>query len=437
MTNFKDSQFDYLFSAIADKYPAIGQDTGSTQFQFTGSPMGANWTKGNDIDAYNTANRVAADVNGFYTPNPGPLYNAYSSLILSITPGVDADKDPTYQTLTSQKNTATDNYNGALTQARVAWQSYKEQNMNPKTGLPDESQTQWLSNPLGGLQYQTNINKYQAQIDDLSTRIASLTVSFNAALANAQKNLTDDANKSNYVKADGSMVKLPTISIDGNLGTDLAAWKQYRENEYDLDVTLNKESTVTTPWKTVYKTQVQQHCFSTSVKTDVNTSRIIQDKDYKLRVMIKGFKSYPVTFGEWYSPSYVNPETAKFSPAATVDSNTFFGARSGSLHMIPSQIWVMFRPKIELTVSTETYKQTIEGALNSSVNWVSILTFRFDTSAGASMAKVGKDTTTITFDSPIMQSPQIFGTTSLKEILQPVPPLNFSEEEHEQDVMTV
>lgn len=432
MSDFKNSQFDYLFSAIADKYPAIGQNTASSQFQFTGSPIGANWTKGNDIDAYNTANAVSADVNGFYTPNPGPLYNAYSSLILSINPGVDADKDPTYQKLTSQLNTATDNYNGALGQAKVAWQSYKEQNSNPKTGLPDETQTEWLANPLGGLQYKTNIDKYQTQRDGLTADIATLVQSFNAALANAQSNLTKEENKSNYEKADGSIVKLPTITVGGDLGKDLAAWKQYQEGEYDLDVTLDKKSTITTPWKTVYKTKVEQHCFSTSVSTSVNTSRIIQDKDYKLRVMVKGFKSYPVSFGAWYSPSYVNPETAKFSPAATVDSNTFFGARSGSLHMIPSQIWVMYRPKIELTVSTETYKQTIEGALKSNINWVSILTFRFDTTAGASMAKVGEHTTTITFDSPIMQGPQIFGTTSLKEILMPIPEdnsVNVNEEE--------
>lgn len=418
MSDFKNSQFDYLFSAIADKYPAIGQNTDSTQFQFTGSPLVANWNKGNDIQAYNTANTVSADVNGFYTPNPGSLYNAFSSLILSINPGLDADKDPLYQKLTSQKNTATDNYNGALTQAKVAWESYKQQNSDPATGLPNETQAEWLSNPLGGLQYKGEIDRYQNQIDQLSSNIATLVQSFNAALANAQTNLTSDENKSNYLKEDGSMVSLPTITIGGDLGADLENWKAYRDNEADLDVTLTKNSTVTTPWKTVYKTELQQHCFSTSVKTSVNTSRIIQDKDYKLRVMIKGFKSYPITFGNWYSPSYVNPETASFSPASTVGSNTFFGAQSGSLHMIPSQIWVMYRPKIELTVSTETYKQTIEGALNSKVNWVSILTFRFDTSAGSSLAKVGKETTTITFDSPILQGPQIFGTTSLKEILQ-------------------
>ncbi|MGF1731785.1 hypothetical protein [Photobacterium kasasachensis] len=415
MPAFKDSQFDYLFSAIANKYPAIGQSTDSTQFQFTGSPLAANWKTGADIDAYNTANKVAADVNGFYTPNPGSLYNAYSDLILSITPGIDNEKDPTYLNLINQRNIADDNYNAALTKATVAWQSYKQQNTNPKTGLPDETQSEWLSNPLGGLKYKDEYTKYLVQKDDLTSRISTLVESFNAALGNDQKKLTDVNNYSNYMAEDGKNVSKPTITIGGDLGKDVGNWSQ--QKNYDLDVTLDKNSTVTTPWKTVYNTKVEQHCFSTSVKTSVNTSRIIQDKHYKLRVMVKGFKSYPVTFGGWYSSSYVNPETAKFSPAATVDSNTFFGARSGSLHMIPSQIWVMYQPKIELTVSTETYKQTIEGALNSSVNWVSILTFRFDTSAGSSLAKVGDETTTITFDSPVLQGPQIFGVTSLKEIL--------------------
>ncbi len=417
MSDFKNSQFDYLFSAIANKYPAIGQSTDTTQFQFTGSPLAANWTNGNDIDAYNTANSVAADVNGFYTPNPGSLTNAYGSLISSITPGVDANKDTTYQKLMSQLNTARDNYQGAITQAQVAWKSYAEQNVNPDTGLPNETQNEWLQSTLGGLKYSKKIKEYSDQEKDLVTKISTLSKSFNAALGLAQENFNAAENKSNYIKADGSSIKLPTITIGGDLGSDLADWKSYQDGEYDLDVSLNKSSTVVTPWKTVQRTQIEQHCFSTSIKTTFSSTRIIEDKDYNLRVMIKGFKSYPVTFGNWYSPSYVNSETAKFSPSATVDSATFFSPDQGSLHMIPSQIWVMYRPKIELTISTETYKQTIERDLAAGVNWVDLMTFRFDTSAGTSIAKVGEKTTTITFESPIMSSPQIFGVTSLKEIL--------------------
>jgi hypothetical protein len=217
------------------------------------------------------------------------------------------------------------------------------------------------------------------------------------------------------------MAKLPTISIDGNLGTDLGQWKSYSDNQYDLDVTLTKESIVKHQWKTFYNTQVEQHCLSTSVRTSVETSRIIEDKNYKLRVMIKGFQSYGITLGGWYSPAYVNPETAKFSEASTVNSATFFGADNGVLHMIPSLVWIMYRPKIELTVSTDIYKQTIEGALNSGVNWVNILgSFRFDCSAGSSLAKVGSEISTITFDSPVAQNPTVFGVTSLKRILEEV-----------------
>jgi hypothetical protein len=416
-SNFKDSQFDYLFSAVADKFPAIGHSSDSTQFQFAGSPMAANWKSGHDINAYNLANKVSADVNGFYTPNPGSLYNAYFDLISSITPGIDASKDPLYVQTLKQLNDANANYQTALSNVIIAWQSYKQQNTNPKTGLPNETQAEWLADELGGLQYQQAIDNAKEAKTIIANKIALLTQSFNAALAAEQKKLTDPSNFSNYVKADGSTTKLPTITLDGDLGADIANWDNYPATAFDLDVTLTKDSTITTPWKTVYNTETEQHCFATSVDTSISTSRITKDSHYKLRVMCKGLKSYNVNFGDWYSSTYVDPETAKFSPAATVNSETFFGAENGSLHMIPSQIWVMYQPSIELTISTETYKQTIEGTLNTSIDWVDILSFRFDCTAGSSMAKVGDVTTTIAFNSPVLQGPQIFGVTSLNRIL--------------------
>ncbi|CAM4091330.1 hypothetical protein FLSI110296_13345 [Flavobacterium sinopsychrotolerans] len=417
MPDFKDSQFDYLFSAVADKYPAIGQNTDSTQFQFSGSPMAANWKTGNDINAYNIANSVSADTNGFYTPNPGSLFNAYSDMILSISPSIDGSTDPTYLKTLKLFTDASTNYQTALDNAIIAWTSYKQQNMNPKTGLPVETQAEWLADELGGLQYQTAIDDANKVKTATGNNLALLVQSLNAALASDQKKLVDPANTSNYKKADGSLTVLPTITLNGDLGTDVTNWDSYPATQYDLDVTLTKDSTVTTPWKTVYTTNVEQHCFSTSVDTSISSTRLIQDSNYKLRVMCKGLKAYNVTFGNWYSPSFVDPTTAQFSPAAGVTSETFFSATNGSLHMIPSQIWVMYQPTIELTISTDTFKETVQGTLNSSIDWVDILSFRFDCTAGASMAEVGETTTTITFNSPVLQGPQIFGVTSLKEIL--------------------
>ncbi|HLA56608.1 MAG TPA: hypothetical protein VK623_10930 [Flavobacterium sp.] len=416
-TNFGDSQFDYLFSAIADKFPAIGQDTATTQFQFSGSPMAASWSTGDDIGAYNVANAVSADVNGFYTPNPGSLYNAYSDLIVSISPGIDGSKDPLYLKTLKQQNDAIANCQTALNNAKMAWATYVQQNTDPKTGLPAETEAAWLADELGGLEYQQAIDQANSAKSTISNNLSLLVATFDAALAADQKKLTDPANCSIYETTKGGTITLPTIALSGNLGADVTNWDAYGATDFDLDVTLTKDSTVTTPWKTVYQTNVEQHCFETSVSTSITSTRIIQDSNYKLRVMCKGLKSYNVSFGDWYSSSYVNPQTAVFSPASTVNSETFFSALNGSLHMIPSQIWVMYQPSIQLTISTDTFKETIEGTLNSNIDWVDILSFRFDCTAGASMAEVGETTTTITFNSPVLAGPQIFGVTSLKMIL--------------------
>ena len=417
MANFKNTQFDYLFSAIADKFPAIAEHNNSTQFQFTGSPMEAAWTNSTDMSAYNTANRVSAAVNGFYTPNPGSLFTAYRSLIASIDPGVDGSKDPTYVKLQKQLTDARASVDSALSKAKVGWATYKSQNTNAKTGLPDETQSVWLKDELGGLQFQNAIDIANDKVEKLTANLALLTASFNAALAEAQEALTAKENQSIYSTPGGGTETLPTITLAGDLGADVSNWDAYPADQYDLDVQLTKDSVVKSPWTTVYRSNIEQHCFSTSVSSSVNTSRIISDQHYKLEVKIKGFKSYTMSFGNWYDASFVNPATAKFSPAANVNSQTFFGKDSGSLHLIPSQIWVMYQPSITLTISTEMYKQEIEGALKSSINWLDLLTFRFDISAGTSLAKVGETTTVLTFDAPVLQSPQIFGVTSIVEVV--------------------
>jgi hypothetical protein len=412
MANFENSQFDYLFSAIADRYPAIQAADGSTQFQFSASPEGANWQSGSDIDAYNMGNAVPLSMNGFYAKSPASLFNAYSDLILSIEPAVDADKDPTYVKLQGQYGDALKNYNSALVKAQTAWLSYKQQNTDPKTGLPVETQAAWLADELGGLEYQVAIDDAKKKKEDLGDKIALLNKSYNAALSNAQKDLTDPNNLSKYKQADGKFLDLPTITLNGDLGTDKSTWDSYPDEQYDLDVTLSKDSIVKTRWKTVYDVEVEQHCFETSVKTTISTSRIISDEHYSLRVKIKGFKAYDVTFGGWYHDVFVHPETAIFSKASSVNTETFFAIDGGSLHMIPAKIWVMYRPEFTLTVSTELYKQTIQGYLDTNIDWTDMLSFRFDTTAGSSLAEVGEKITTISFTSPVLSTPQIFGVTS-------------------------
>jgi len=410
--SFQDSQFDYLFSAIADKYPAIGQNTGTTQFQFAGSPMAANWQKGNSYEAHEFANHVSADVNGFYTPNPGGLIAAYTSLISSIDPGVDGSKDPEYIQLMKQKQDAEADYQSAINSMKAAWAAYSAANQDPKTGQPFETTQAWMADVMGGLQFKTTVDEKAAAVNQITQNIATLVASFNAALAQDQKNLTDPKFQSQYTKQ-GQSVPLPTITIEGDLGADVSNWDAQGEGSYDLDVTLTKDSTIKTPWKTVTRTNVSQHCFHTSVDSSVTSSRLIEDKYYKLRVMLKGFKSYDINFGGWYDPSMVNPKTAKFSPAAVVNASTFFAADGGSLHLIPSQIWVMYQPQIELTISTEYYKETIQGALKTNINWLDILSMRFSASAGHSIVNEGEETTTITFKSPTVQGPQVYGVTSL------------------------
>ncbi len=333
-----------LYLAIAEKYPAIQENSPSSLFQFSGSPMAASWTNGNDIAAYNVANKVSANINGFYTPAPGSLYNAYASLLLSIKPGEYIKTSP------------------------------------------------------------NNTTK---------------TTSFDSALSHARYELTNDQNKSNYQRLDGSIKRLPTITLSGNLGTDLADWKAYPADVNDLDITISGFA------------ELNRQCFYASKSNDLTvrdptasealpTDRFVQHEEaqnsnYKLRVRFKGFKSYTITFGNWFSPSFAAPEAASISPAATLSSLAFFGKKRGSLHMIPSQIWVLYRPKIELTVGTDFYHEKMKN--DPTTNPADVLATSSHMKTDQPKVNIAGKTTTITYESPILQGPYIFGVTSVKNYI--------------------
>lgn len=409
------SQFELIYSALVDKYPGIKADGEITMFQFSEGPLEANWKSGSDIAAYDFANCVSASLDGFYEPSPSPLTAAYQDLILSIKPAKYED-NPTYMGYLNQKSDYIAKRDALYEKISVAWASFVEQNTGPD-GKVAMTKEEWSKDPAEGLEYYDDLKDIIEQINTLGSKITQLTKSMDAALSSAQSDFTNEKYMSNYKQEDGQMVKNPRIIIEGNLVDDMSKWDRNPDTQNDFSVIINKESTVTSPWKTVYDNQVHHSCLHTKISSVVNTSRIIADEKYKLEIYFKGFKSYKITFGEWFHESYVNPKTAQFPEGSTVNSDTFFG-QDGSLHAIPSEIWVVYKPKIVLTVSSKLYKQEFEG--NSALSFDSFdlfsLQFKFDGLASLKPVSNGEGddaTTTITIDSPVSSTPQVFGVTSL------------------------
>jgi hypothetical protein len=216
------------------------------------------------------------------------------------------------------------------------------------------------------------------------------------------------------VSSGSGAVKVPRVVIGGDLARDKARWDGYGKGKFDFaPPPITSDSEITSPWKTLYDTEVKQRCFQTDAKVMVNVSRIITDAHYKLEMKAVGLQGYPITRGSWYDASFVKTDAQLTPGAVGVSADGFFGL-NGSLHMIPELLLVMYRPTFSLTVSTQTYKQQFVTNATASVNWIDLFGFRFSFDGLASLLPVdnGNETHTISFVAPATSVPQIIGVVS-------------------------
>lgn len=401
------TQFDYLYDALTQKYPGLtGDPGGAAVFQFAAAPISADWTTGNDAEAYDIANAVPLNLDGFYDKGDS-LDTSYQDLIASVRPA-NYTNNPDYVQASSVVNGLTNSFAQTVANANSAYQEWAA--VNPgANGVAAETKTQWLLDPLGGAVWQAKLTQVQTQLQNETSKLAAIVKTMDAALARAQSAASTDTMP--ISRAGGTAIQVPSVTIGGDLGGDLARWAAYPDDQYDFQVVLDGSYTVKSPWKTLYTTTTSQHCWKTSSTVTVDTSRIIQDVNYKLEVNVVGVESYPITRGAWYDPSYVSTGV-QLAPGATVTSDTFFGL-AGTLHLIPETLFVMYRPTFKLTISTETYKQQFEANADVSVDWIDLFGFRFNFDGLASLQPVDNGTTTmLTFASPTNASPQIIGVTS-------------------------
>ncbi|GMA60385.1 hypothetical protein GCM10025859_08250 [Alicyclobacillus fastidiosus] len=397
-----------MYDALANKYPGlVSAGDGAYVFQFSQGPQGASWITGTDANAYGIANAVPVDLGGFYVPGDS-LDNSYSTLIKSIKPK-DGQDNPAYKKkliqvsdLSSQEITLRD----AATKDYYSWAA----NNTKSDGTPAKSFDEWLTYAFGGSSWGVKMNELASQIDELNSEMSAILKTMDAGLSDALSNLGTDTMP---ISRGGKAIQVPAVTILGDLASDKSRWDGYGTDEFDFDITINKDAVIKYPWKTVYETTVKHDCFETSVETHVNTSRIIADVNYNLRFTAKGLQGYQVSRGKWYYPAYVNPNVQLVDGIVGLTNDSFFGV-NGSLHLIPETILVMYRPTIKLTVSEQTYKQQFAANADAGLDWVDFFSFRFkfDTIASLQPVDNGDGTTTITFSSPENASPQIIGVTS-------------------------
>jgi hypothetical protein len=400
------SQFDYMFDALAQKFPALQNFDGVTSiFQFSATPIAADWVDNLSAHVFDSSNIGSSSLDGFFVPTDN-FYNSYKDLISSIKPAnytANADYEAFQQQLTNLNNQET----GIQQNTTAAYQVWLANNPTP-TGTPPETYGDWLKDMAGGKSWGDQLQALEDQKTALIAESAALVASMDSALAGAITDLSADTMN---ISRGSSVLKVPSFSISGSLSADKMAWDKYTPGQCDFSVTIDKDQTITTPWTVTYQTTVKQKCWNTSVDVSSQVSRIISDNNYKLVVQAVGMESYTITRGEWYHDAFVKP-TVPFADGSIFNSDTFFG-QGGSLHLIPETIFVWYKPTMTLTISTEVYKQVFTQGGGADINWLDIFGTRFHFESLASLQAVpnADSTTTVTFPADPGVNPQIIGVT--------------------------
>ena len=405
MTFTSQTQFDYLFDALAQKYPGIADADGvSSCFQFMETPMAANWTLGSDANAFEIANSTSTSLGGFFVPG-GAFATAYADCVLSLQPATGAD-NAQFKAAASQISRINTAIQSLASQASAAYAVFAAN--NPGT---QETYTQWLNDPMGGNSYQSQMTQYIQERSSYATTQANILKALQAGpLATAQAAVNPWAQTMN-ISEGGQVQSVPLVTLGGDLAGDIARWGGYGPDEYDFDVTITGTEEIKTPWKTVYNVTTSTDCWGASAHVNVDTSRIIDDTNYKLRVRAVGANSYKIDRGQWYHEDILLPGS-QIVAGSPFTNDSFFGY-TGSVHLIPEEVFVMYRITILMTMSTQVYKQQFVENADADVEWIDLLGFRFNVNTLASLQPVGDEvTTTITFTAPADQQAQIVGIVS-------------------------
>jgi hypothetical protein len=183
---------------------------------------------------------------------------------------------------------------------------------------------------------------------------------------------------------------LNSVSIGGDLEEDLLRWKSQTTPEFD--VRINENQRITAPWRTTNDTKLTTQCWKTSVGVKVNTARIINDVSYELRLSAIGLESYCINRDRQFDDFDVSPD----------------------MHLIPTDILVMYKPQISLTMSVDTYREQLEYYGDAEIGWIEIFGFRLVVGRNGRLAPTQNfgGTIILTFTSPEDAVPQIVGVTS-------------------------
>lgn len=404
------SMWDYLAQGMIKEWPGLQPAQSNVFFQFSGKPIPANWGDGTTYDGWTVANTVPADLEGYYTASTDLVARAYKDYITSIAP-TDFQTNNQYKQYQVELNAFIVENQTISSDAVNAYKTWKAR-------YPDVAGTTTYFNWLGlagtdGPAWNAKLENNLKQQTVTQKSIAAFMKSVNAPLANAQAEINDASNLEKFSVAGVSQEGLLTTIAD--ITSSVANWSTRTPTDpCDLNITINKNTVEAGSWNKVVKTSVKKKCFSISTKTTVDYKRILLDTNFEINVSAVGANTFAIARGSWFDATWLNASNVKLPEGSRFTKDDFFGVK-GALHMVPTSALVIYKPKVTITVSSQTYTQTIKKWFDASAT-VSFFGTDYSLSAGeSSIVKDGpKNTKIITLNSynDADAQPLLFGMAS-------------------------
>lgn len=355
------SQFEYLAQAILEAFPGLQNTaTNETYFQFTGAPIAAVWEDGEDMDAYTLANTGPGTLDGFYEPTTTDVAKSYQDFIASIAP-TDITTNKQWLACQTQLTTLAKQYSTVSTRASAAFNTWLAQNPSFKPDFAGFSGfDKWLVTPnTPGPGWNDQLSNNLDLQTGVKQEIAGLMTAVDGLLGKAQTAATNPANMSTFVGA-GVTRQVPLTTIEDISGA-MTAWTAAAPGNYELQVSLHRNnrliaSNAMIPWHLLAAPNVPTTWGSLATGQVMNTSLLVADPQFSIQVMAIGARVFNVSRGPWYDSGWLTASNCTLAKGSSFILTDFFGLR-GTLKLIPLSMLVIYKPRVEITVSSATYEQ--------------------------------------------------------------------------------
>lgn len=392
------SQWDYLYDGLIKAFPGL-KSSDNTVFQYSAAPQPADWDTPTDWNAFQFADNQPANLDGNYSPGDGQIHQAYRDFINSIEPS-NFEKNQDYKDRQVHLEDLENEIKVANEELSNTYHTWRDQNPEDSEGITLQT---WRTDVFLGKEFGDHVmNLYRRKkiVDDEITQLVS---AFNEPLAEARKN-ANDGKFEVKVHLNGVENDLPLTTVNPPLAELKTRWDGRAAGEYELDITINKEVTIDHPWQRIITRTSHGNCVHSSSSSTEHLQRIVNDEKYELKVQAVGAQVLDIERGDWFNADWLS-QAGSVGLVGGIGSNftmdSFFGEK-GLLNLVPTQLFVIYKPRVVLTITTATYEETIKQWEHQGSYGILGIPFQVDSSGGGSgmnVEQLDSGTTVIKMDS--------------------------------------